>query len=147
MDCSTTGFPVLHYLLEFAGIHMHWVADAIRLTFYHPLLPGGSNGKESAYSTGFLPWVRKILWRREWLPTPVFLPGEFQGEEPGGLQSMGLQRVGHDWVTNTFTFVNIGVHVSFQIIVLSEHMPKTDIARSYGSSYFEFFEEPSYCFP
>ena len=23
-------------------------------------------------------------------------------EEPGGLQSMGLQRVGHDWVTNTY---------------------------------------------
>ena len=21
-------------------------------------------------------WVRKILWRREWQPTPVFLPGE-----------------------------------------------------------------------
>jgi len=26
--------------------------------------------------TGFDPWVRKIPWRREWLPTPVFLPGE-----------------------------------------------------------------------
>ena len=25
-------------------------------------------------------------------------------EEPGGLQSMRLQRVGHNWVTNTFTF-------------------------------------------
>ena len=25
-------------------------------------------------------------------------------EGPGGLQSMGLQRVGHDWATNTFTF-------------------------------------------
>jgi len=25
-------------------------------------------------------WVRKILWRREWLPTPVFLPGEFHGQ-------------------------------------------------------------------
>ena len=24
-------------------------------------------------------------------------------EEPGGLQSMGLQRVGHDWATNTHT--------------------------------------------
>ena len=24
----------------------------------------------------FNPWVRKILWRREWQPTPVFLPGE-----------------------------------------------------------------------
>ena len=26
------------------------------------------------------PWVRKIPWRREWLPTPVFLPGESQGQ-------------------------------------------------------------------
>ena len=25
-------------------------------------------------------------------------------EEPGGLQSMGSQRVGHDWATNIFTF-------------------------------------------
>ena len=27
-------------------------------------------------------------------------------EEPGGLQSMGSQGVGHDWATNTFTFNN-----------------------------------------
>ena len=26
------------------------------------------------------PWIGKILWRREWLPTPVFLPGEFHGQ-------------------------------------------------------------------
>jgi len=26
------------------------------------------------------PWVGKILWRREWLPTPVFLPGESHGQ-------------------------------------------------------------------
>ena len=25
----------------------------------------------------FNPWVGKIPWGREWLPTPVFLPGEF----------------------------------------------------------------------
>ena len=35
-------------------------------------------------------------WRRKWQPTPVFLPGESQGE-PGGLPSMGSHRVGHDW--------------------------------------------------
>ena len=29
---------------------------------------------------GFNPWVRKIPWRREWLPTPVFLPGESHGQ-------------------------------------------------------------------
>ena len=41
----------------------------------------------------FNPWVRKILWRREWQPTTVFLPGELHGHrEPGRLQSMGLQR-------------------------------------------------------
>ena len=28
---------------------------------------------------GFDPWVGKIPWRRERLPTPVFWPGEFQG--------------------------------------------------------------------
>jgi len=27
----------------------------------------------------FNPWVRKIPWRREWQPTPVFLPGDFHG--------------------------------------------------------------------
>ena len=41
--------------------------------------------------------VKKIIWRRAWQPTPVFLPGESHGQkEPGRLQSMGLQRVWHD---------------------------------------------------
>ena len=29
---------------------------------------------------GFNPWVRKIPWRRKWLPNPVFLPGESHGQ-------------------------------------------------------------------
>ena len=28
----------------------------------------------------FDPWVRKILWRRQWQSTPVFLPGESHGQ-------------------------------------------------------------------
>ena len=28
----------------------------------------------------FDPWVGKIPWRKAWLPTPVFLPGEFHGQ-------------------------------------------------------------------
>ena len=43
--------------------------------------------------TWFNPWIRKIPWRRKWQPTPVFLPWT---EEPGELQSMGLQRVSPD---------------------------------------------------
>ena len=30
-------------------------------------------------------------------------------EEPGGLEFMGLQRVGHDWVTNTATAIYINL--------------------------------------
>ena len=42
----------------------------------------GSDGKESTCQCrqGFDPWVRKIPWRREWLPSPVFLPGESHGQ-------------------------------------------------------------------
>ena len=37
MDCSMPGFPVLHYLPEFAKTHVHWVEDAIQPS--HPLSP------------------------------------------------------------------------------------------------------------
>ena len=43
---------------------------------------GGSAGKEPACSVGDLGQISgfgKIPWRRERLPTPVFLPGEFHG--------------------------------------------------------------------
>ena len=47
----------------------------------------------------------KSPWRRKWLPTPVFLAWRIPWrEEFGKLQFMELQRVGHNWVTNTFTF-------------------------------------------
>ena len=34
----------------------------------------------NASDTWFDSWVRKIPWRRKWQPTPVFLPGESQGQ-------------------------------------------------------------------
>ena len=40
MDCSTPGFPVLHYLLEFAQTHVHWIGDAIQTS--HPVIPFSS---------------------------------------------------------------------------------------------------------
>ena len=74
--------------------------------------PSGSEGKESACSAGDSGLILGpespleegmaihssiLAWRIPWT------------EEPGGLQSTGLQRVGHDsvgydWTTNTFTF-------------------------------------------
>ena len=46
-------------------------------------LPCSSNGKEICLQyrrLRFDPWVGKILWRREWQSTPVFLPRKSQGQ-------------------------------------------------------------------
>ena len=45
---------------------------------------------------GFHPWVWKILWRRKWQPTPVFLAGESQGRRSLVGYSPRGRKVGHD---------------------------------------------------
>ena len=46
----------------------------------------GTGGKAPPYQCRrhkrccFIPWVRKIPWRRAWQPTPVFLPRESHGQ-------------------------------------------------------------------
>ena len=85
------------YMLTWVNESHLWVRD-----------PGGSDSTEPTCQCrrpGFDPWVGKIPWRRTWQPTPVFLPGESQGQRSlaGYGQSMGLQRVRHNWMTNTFT--------------------------------------------
>ena len=49
------------------------------------MFPGGLDGKESTCRRpGFDPWVGKMPWRRERLPTAVFWPGEFHGRRTPG---------------------------------------------------------------
>ena len=43
------------------------------------------------------------IWRREWQPTPVFLPGESHGPRSVAGYSLWGRRVRHDRVTNTST--------------------------------------------
>ena len=62
----------------------------------------------------FVPWVGKIPWRREWLPTPVLLPGEWWTENSGGLQSTESQRVGHDWTIAFSAFIWVQSPASWQ---------------------------------
>ena len=50
------------------------------------------------------PWVRKLLWRREWLPLSILAWRIPWTEEPDRQQSVKSQRVGHDWATNSFHF-------------------------------------------
>ena len=55
MDCSTTGFPVLHYLLEFAQTHVHWVSDIIQLS--HALPPPSTSVLSLSQNQGLFQWV------------------------------------------------------------------------------------------
>ena len=54
---------------------------------------GGSDSKQSSCNAGDLgsvPELEKIPWRREWLPTLVFLSGEFHGQRSlAGYSSWG----------------------------------------------------------
>ena len=43
-------------------------------TLGHPKWLSGKESTCQCRTCGFNPWVRKILWRRKWQPTPEFLP-------------------------------------------------------------------------
>ena len=61
-------------------------------------MPGGSEVKNlpanagDTRDKGFDLWVGKLPQRRKWQPTPVFLPGKFQGERRlAGYRPWGLK--------------------------------------------------------
>ena len=55
MDSSTPGFPVPHYLLEFAQTHILWANEAIQAS--HPLLPPSPPAFNLSQHQGFFQWV------------------------------------------------------------------------------------------
>ena len=74
-------------------------------------LPDGSDSKESACNVrnSFDPWVGKSPWRREWQPTPVFLPGEFHGQRSlvgyspqGCKESDTIEQIIHPYAVETW---------------------------------------------
>ena len=67
-------------------------------------LPGGSDGLRTfllCRRPGFNPWSRKIPWR--WLPTPIFLLGEFHGHSSlEGYSLWGCKESDTtEWLTHT----------------------------------------------
>ena len=81
--------------------------------------PGSSDSKESACNVGFansIPESGKIPWRRDWLPTPVFLPEGFHGQRslagysPWGHQESDMT----EWLT-------LSLHISPPMPSLWDH--------------------------
>ena len=65
INCSTPCSPVLHYLLEFAQTHVHWVGDAIQPS--HPLLPPFPFAFSLSPHEGLFQWIgSSIRWSKYW---------------------------------------------------------------------------------
>ena len=64
MNCSTPGFPVFHYLPEFAQTQVHWVTEVIQPSY--PRLPS-SLALNLPQHQGLFQWVALcIRWPRIW---------------------------------------------------------------------------------
>ena len=72
-----------------------WGTESLEMAEQSVDFPGGSDGKRIRLQCGrpgFDPCIGKVLWRRERLLTPVFLPGEFQGQRSlAGYSSWGCK--------------------------------------------------------
>ena len=115
--------PCSHFLGSWQ-IHL----DELRQDF-----PGGSDGKASAYSagdTGSIPGLGRspgegnvffssiLAWKIPWT------------EEPGRLQSIGSQRVGHDWATS----LSLSFQTSFKKVsvnIRNKNALKPQIKKQY----------------
>ena len=64
MDCNTPGFPVLHYLLEFAQTLVHWDGDAIQPS--HPLSSPSPALNLSQHQGLSSESVLRIRWPKYW---------------------------------------------------------------------------------
>ena len=67
---------------------------------------------------GFDPWVGNIPWRREWLTTPVFLPGEFHWlYSPWGCKESDTT----EWFSLSFCFAESFPWVLFFLVSEEEN--------------------------
>ena len=59
MNCSTSGLPVYHPLLEFIQTHVPWVSDAIQPS--HPLSSPSSPAFNLSQHQGLFQWVSSLI--------------------------------------------------------------------------------------
>ena len=88
MDCNMPGFPVFHYLLEFAQIHVHWVNDTMQPS--HPLLPLSPPACNFSQHQGLFQWVSSSYQGQSIgaSASASVLPMIIQGWFPLGLTSL-----------------------------------------------------------
>ena len=99
-------FPIFLYLWIYICVYVYMHMD----------FPHDASGKEPVCQCRghkgykFNPWVKKILWRRVWQPTPVFLPRESHGQRTlVGYYPQG-RRVRHNWRNLACIYTHIHIY-------------------------------------
>ena len=108
----------------FSSLIVHFLTISISSQSFASLVAHSVESACNAGDWGFNLWFGNIPWRRERLPTQVFLPGEFHGQKS---LSMGLKRVRHDWMTDTSSLLLLPKMFNLEIICVSVLVPSLSI--------------------
>ena len=108
MNCSLPGFPILHYLPEFAQTHVYWVGDTIQPS--HPLL-FPSPALSLSQNQGLFQWTGSSHQVAEVLELQHVLPMNIQGWFPLGFT--GLISLLSNGLSRTFSSIAFRKHRFF----------------------------------
>ena len=98
LPCRPVGLnpdPQQNHLQEHNKIGSHYFDSVPKV---NKALPRWFSGKECSCQCRrckrfeFNPWVRKIHWRRNWQPTPSFLPGKFMDRRAWWATVLGVAK-------------------------------------------------------
>ena len=147
MDCSTPGFPVLHYLPEFNKTHLHWVNDFIQSSY--PLSPP-SPALKLSQDQGLSKWVSCSnqvgkLWRFSFSITAF---NEYSGLISFRIDWFGFLAVQDSQESSPapqFESINFGTQPLLGLTLTSLHdywknhsFDKTDLCRQSDVSTFKY---------
>ena len=107
------------YICNYCIFLMNWPLYHYMMTFFvSSLLVQIVKNLPATQRHRLSPWFMKIPWRREWQPTPAFLPGESHGQRMvvshGGLPSLRSQTDTTEWLT-----LSLFLHICNCIFLMS----------------------------
>ena len=109
-------------ILSYSGKNQIFFCSGLQIV-WGPGLPGRSDSKESACNAGdldLIPGSGRSPEKGMTTQSSILAWRIPRTEEPGGLKFVGLQRVRHNWATNTFILLG-GGNMLYLLLLLPSH--------------------------
>ena len=113
LEADLKGLPILFALTQSSHVHAFEIISRII-------------SSACSAGDGVDPWVGKILWRRNWQPTPVFSPGEFMDR---GAWQATVHGIAKSWTRLS------DLHTQFRLCLLSQTICQQQARQSASSVY------------